>query len=379
MVFLKKVSDSMNMKEEMEEQGTSINLTIKSSLDDIKRISNKVKYCENFVFSGCGDKYIVPLATEYLWNHVSEKPLKVIQSWTLRNYPPSIINDKSCVVFISQSGTTHDTVQAFKSVLKNNCSVIVITNLKEEKSGSLVDLCENYKKGHVIRIHTKEYPEKSLPSTGSFHSSLVVLNLLTIFINGEKEKFIDLHINYIPKVVDELSRSDKVKNWALQKAELFRKFNNFYVVGDGPRYPAAKKHAKIMMMEGSKTNACDVEGEEFVHSLIETLEFKTNPLILLKPMVEWNSAFKNFQMIEKFWKENTRKNKLLIVDPFEFIENKMKFLFSGIEGDILSPFFYMPQLEWFSYYLGLKKGFDPSVGKLVKKVRSQKEIRKLLT
>jgi glucosamine 6-phosphate synthetase-like amidotransferase/phosphosugar isomerase protein len=69
---------------------------------------------------------------------------------------------------------------------------------------------------------------------------------------------------------------------------------------------------------------------------------------------------------------------VIIVDPFEYLDAKSKQLFSDMEGDILSPFLYAPQLEWLSYYMALEKGKDPSTGTLVKKVRSEGEIKSLI-
>ncbi|MBD3155901.1 MAG: SIS domain-containing protein, partial [Candidatus Aenigmarchaeota archaeon] len=367
----KKSIDSKDMKQEIEDQGLAIELTIEKELENIKKVSNKVKKCKNFIFSGCGDKYIVPLTSEYLWRNISKKPLDVIQSWTLKNYPPKYLDEDTCIVFVSQSGTTYDTVEACQLAIEKNCNIVALTNLREKKEGSLIDLCENYGKGSVMKMHTKNYPERSLPSTGSFHSSLTALNLFTLFANGKSEELLYLQTKHVPKLVNMLSNSEEIKIWSKEKSKQFRKFNNFYVVGDGSRSTIARKQAKIMMMEGVKTNACDVEGEEFVHSLIETLEYKSNPLILLKPLIYWKESFRLFRMIKKFWEKYAGENEIIIIDPFEYLDAKSKQLFSGIEGNILSPFLYAPQLEWLSYYLALEKGKDPSIGTLVKKIRSE--------
>ncbi len=376
--FSKKPTDSKNMKQEIGDQGLSIKLTIEKELENIKEISKKVKKSGKFIFSGCGDKYIVPLASEYLWKNISKKPLDVLQSWTLKNYPPKYLDKNTCIVLVSQSGTTYDTVEVCELAIEKGCNVVALTNLKEDKDGSLVELCEDYEKGYVMRMHTKSYPERSLPSTGSFHSSLAVLNLFTLFVNGSPDEFLHLQTNYIPKIVHELSTLDGIKKWAGEYSQKLRKFDNFYVVGDGPRYTVARKQARIMMMEGVKTNACDVEGEEFVHSLIETLESKSNPLILLKPLIDWKDSFQVFKMVKKFWGKYSDKNMVVIIDPFRYLGAKSRQLFSGIEGNILSPFLYAPQLEWLSYYLALEKGMDPSIGTLVKKVRSEAEIKSLI-
>jgi glucosamine--fructose-6-phosphate aminotransferase (isomerizing) len=374
----KKPVDSKNMKQEIEDQGLAIKLTIDKESENIKKISKKVDKCDKFVFSGCGDKYIVPLVSEYLWKRISKKTVDIIQSWALRNYPPRYFDKKTCIIFVSQSGTTYDTVEACKLAIGKKCNIVTLTNLKEKKEGSLVELCENYDKGYVMNMHTKSYPERSLPSTGSFHSSLTALNLFTLFVNGSPEEFLYLQTEHIPKLVQTLSNLEIVKQWSKEKSKKFRKFNNFYVVGDGPRYPIARKQARIMMMEGVKTNACDIEGEEFVHSLIETLEHKANPLILLKPLIYWRESTRLFKLVKKFWVKYAGEDMVIIVDPFEYLDAKSKQLFSDMEGDILSPFLYAPQLEWLSYYMALEKGKDPSTGTLVKKVRSEGEIKSLI-
>ncbi|MFN6992243.1 MAG: hypothetical protein ACK4MM_05930, partial [Fervidobacterium sp.] len=272
------------------------------------------------------------------------------------------------------SGTTADTLEACKLAISRNAFVVVITNLKEKKLGSLVELCENYKKGFVLRTHTEIYPEQPLPSTATFHTSLAILNLFSFLVNNSDNKFLDLQVNHIPKIVDYLSRNEKLIESCKKTALKLKNYDNFYVVGDGPRYLIARKHAKIMLMEGVKTNACDVESEEFIHSLIETLEGKINPLILLKPLDSWEKSKENYLLVKNTWP----KNKIIEIDPFEFLDNDVKALFGGIEGDLMSPFIYAVLSEWQSYYLAVLKKVDPGKAKLVKKVRSEEELKSFL-
>lgn len=370
---LEKKYDSTRMKENIESQGRSIQLTIKNEIEKIKNVAKRVRGCRNFIFSGCGDKHIVALLSKFIWNHISDRHLDVIQSKILAKYPPKNLNKNTCVAFISQSGMTTDTLEACKLAIERNASVVAITNLKEKKAGSLIELCENYKKGFVLRTHTEIYPELPLPSTATFHTSLTVLNLFSLLLNNADDKFFDLQVNHIPKIVDYLSRNEKVKEVCRKNVLKLKNYDNFYVVGDGPRYLIAKKHAKIMMMEGVKTNACDVESEEFIHSLIETLEGKINPLILLKPLDSWGKAKENYLLIKNMWP----KNKIVEIDPFEFLTDELA-IFTDIEGDLLSPFVYAVLSEWQSYYLAILKRIDPGKAKLVKKVRNEEELKNFL-
>ncbi len=137
--------DSTNMKANIESQGRSIALTIKNEIEALKQVVSKVSVCKKFIFSGCGDKYIVPLITEFIWKKYVDKPLDVMHSRILADYKPKIDKD-TCIIFLSQSGTTADVLDAFNYAKQNQSWIVCITNLKEEKPNSLVELCKNYKK-----------------------------------------------------------------------------------------------------------------------------------------------------------------------------------------------------------------------------------------
>jgi len=364
--------DSTNMKGNIESQGRAIALTFANEIENLKNVVSKVKRCKNFIFSGCGDKYIVPLIGEYIWRKHVNKQLNVIQSRNMANYPPAMLNKDSCVIFLSQSGTTEDVLEAFKIAKERNAWIVCITNLREDKPNSLREMCKQYKKCFLLNTWTEIYPEEPLPSTATFHTSLALLNLFTILM-ANNEKLADFQVNQIPKIVDNLSRNEKLKEFCKNLAAKLKARENFYFVGDGPRYPVARKAARIMFMEGVKTNAFDVETEEFVHSLIEVAERKPNMLIVLKPLEFWDQSFKLYKIIKNIWP----KKLLIEIDPFEFVDADMKSMFSGDEGDLLSPFLYIIPLEWLSYYLALVKKVDPGKAKIVSKVRSRENLQNL--
>lgn len=373
-ISLENKMDSTKMKQHIQSQGRSISLTINNEIENIIKIASKVKSSQNFIFSGCGDKYIVSLASQFLWNKISTRHLSIVQSRLLANYP-SYINKKTCIVFVTQSGTTFDTIEACKLAISKKAKVVCITNLKEKKESSIVELCENYENGNVIRTHTEIYPEEPLPSTSTFHTSLAALNLFSLAVNNNRSKIAEIQTNYIPKVVDILSRNEKLMDFCKNMSRKLKKIDNIYVVGDGPRYVSAKKAARIMFMEGSKINAYDIESEEFIHSLIETIEGKPNLMFLLKPLDFWDKPMQLYKIIKNTWP----KNRLVEIDPFEFLDADTKMIFSSDETDIFSPFIYTIPFEWLSYYLALIKGKNPGKGKLVSKVRSQEKVKNFLT
>jgi len=364
--------DSTRMKANIESQGKSISITFNKEIENIRHIASRIKNYQKFILSGCGDKHIVPLISQYLWHKNSSKPLYVFHAKTLSNYMPKLIDKNTCTIFLTQSGTTADVLEACKAVMQRQACIVAITNLKEERDDSIIKTCKGYKKFFLINTWTEIYPEEPLPSTATFHTSLAVLNLLILSITSD-ERGLDVQVNQIPRIVDTLSKSDKLKDYAKKIALRLKDKENFYIVGDGPRYGIARKAARIMFMEGVKTNACDVEAEEFIHSLIEVVERRPNMLLLLKPLESWKKAEKNYNLIKATWP----KNLLIEIDPFEFVSEETKSIFSDEYGDLFSPFLYIIPLEWISYYLALAKRVDPGKAMIVKKVRSEENLRNL--
>jgi glucosamine--fructose-6-phosphate aminotransferase (isomerizing) len=372
---LEKRYDKNKMKLNILTQESSLQQTVDFELKNIKRVAKNVKESKRFIFSGAGDKFIVPLISKYLWDHVSKKPLDVYHSRTLADYEFKL-DTGTCVVFLTQSGTTKDTLEACKLAKEKSCKIVAITNLKEKtRNQNIIKLLNDYKKGYVINTHTLLYPEEPLPSTNTFFTSLMVLNLLTLLIN-ENTELLSFHTERIPHLVGRLSASKSVIDWAKKTASALNSKNFIYVAGDGPRYHVAEKQAKIMLMEGVKMDAAAVRFEEFVHSLIETIGYQNREIILLKPIERWGE--KNYDLIKTLWERHAGKEKTIICDPFKYLGNAVKWEFSSFEGNLMSPFLYIVPLEWLAYYLALLRKIDPGVGDFVKKIRDDAQLKKLI-
>ncbi len=371
--------DSTNMKDCILSQSDSIKTTLNKEHNNIIDISREMKNCNKFIFTGSGDKYIVPLISKTLWDCAN--------NFVLRTYNPQYLlemsnhsnffDKKTCVISVTQSGKTEDTLLSIKSLIKKDCSIIVITNLKQstDSGNDVISMSEEHDNIHIIKTHTPIYPEIPTPSTMTFHASLAAIYKLIIELS-DNSKLIDEVDTLLDSVSDDVNivtRSDDVINWAKTSAIKMKSFSMFYCSGDGIRYPTAQRLSQILLMEGTKVNSSYIETESFVHSFIETLENNTekNPLILLNPINTWINGYsnKNIEFVKKCWKKYAGIDKLLVIDPFHFF-NDLSEKYNKFSGNILSPFFYSVFYEWFVYYLSLIKNIDPGKTELVKKVRS---------
>jgi len=377
--------DSTGMKEAILLQGESVKQSIKESYKKVIEVAEGVTF-KKVIMTGAGDKYLIPMITEFLWDAFSGIPAKTVHSRMLADSPPRWVDSETLVILLSQSGTTKDTLDAMDVCLSRGAICVAITNRWEKpEKRSLLDLEEEG--GYVIRTRTKPYPEKPLPSTGTFHSTLAVLNILTLELiaresdgNASVEDALRYQKNVVPDLIDRLSGSNRMIDWGKAAAEWGVKYVDemFYVMGDGVRYPIARKHALIMLMEGVKADACDARMEEFVHSLIETLEEENRrkkPLIVLRPPEGCRQSLETFQLVKKLWTRQAGAERMLEVSPSQ-IDERARFPPDNV-GNLLTPSIYMIPLEWQAYYLALLRGVDPGVSKLVGKVRSADALSKV--
>lgn len=372
---LEKKFDSTDMKKFIIEQAESVRLSVKNNLSNIRKIVKEVRDFDDLIITGAGDKYLIPDISRFLWDEFAEKPCTVVHSRTLADNPPNFLNSKSLVIFLSQSGKTKDTMDALDLAISRKANCIGISNIKDISPDSFVKL-HRYKKGHLIDAYTTEFTERPLPSTQTFHSIHILLNLLLLYILKEDGKETGELIKIFKKIhnrVDSLTKSKKLMSWAKEKAqELRNKTLGFYVLGDGIRYGVARKTALIMLMEGCKQDATPLKTEEFDHSLIETLEDSNKDkycLILMKPRSDFvkPGMMKQVKRIKKMWRDFS--DELVIeINPYNFIRNPEK----GLIANLVSPTFYTIQIEWLTYYLALARGIDPGVSELVKKVRDRR-------
>ncbi len=365
--------DSTNMKKHILEQGVAIKRTLSKQSSNSDAVAQSISDSEKIIISGAGDKYVVPLISQYIWKKYGDIPLEVIHSKDLASYPPKININTTCIL-VSQSGKTEDTLEAMKVCMEKKAYIVGITNSKKREKNSFYDL-ETYDRGNIITTETTIYPEVSLPSTQTFHTSLALLN--DLLIRTLLHRGIDtgnllrnLH-RKVPRDVDFLSKSKKVMDWAknlsLNMKEHFGKC--FYFLGDGPRYGIARKTAFIMFMEGVKQDACGLRTEEFMHSAVELLDpsnVSKKPLFVISPPTT-SLNYSLSKRVQDMWLRHAGEELVYDIKPFEYVKKWA----DNISSDLLSPPLQMVPLEWFSYYYGLFRGVDPGKCEIVKKVRDK--------
>jgi glucosamine--fructose-6-phosphate aminotransferase (isomerizing) len=175
------------MLKEIHEQPKAIRETLSGRIseDGCRVVLNEVKIPEELLANinkiaivACGTAYHAGLVGKYVVERVLGIPVETDIASEFR-YRNPLINEKTLVLVISQSGETADTLAALREAKRKGARVVAITNVVGSSVSREADDV----------IYTWAGPEIAVASTKAYITQLVAIYLLTIFI-GQKLKLI---------------------------------------------------------------------------------------------------------------------------------------------------------------------------------------------
>ncbi|HTW25401.1 MAG TPA: glutamine--fructose-6-phosphate transaminase (isomerizing) [Candidatus Baltobacteraceae bacterium] len=184
----------------------------------------------------CGTSWHAALAGKFMIERLAHIPVEVDYGSEFR-YRDPIVDDRSLIIAISQSGETADTLAAEREARQKGGKVIAICNvvgamLTREASGT---------------IYTHAGPEIGVASTKAFTGQLTALSLLALYLGQVRGK---LKSADSQKLMQELTRVPHKIETILQRdaaiedlARLFFRHTDFLYLGRGIHYPIALEGA----------------------------------------------------------------------------------------------------------------------------------------
>lgn len=184
----------------------------------------------------CGTAYYAGLYGKSLIEQIARIPVVADVASEFR-YNNPIIDDKTLVIVVSQSGETADTLAALRLAKSKGCKVLAIVNVV----GSSISREADYV------YYTVAGPEIAVASTKAFTSQIVSFYMLAIFIASEKnmldrETYLEMknELEDLPRLINEvLAGERKVFKYSSQ----FLSAKNVFYIGRGFDY--------LIAMEGS--------------------------------------------------------------------------------------------------------------------------------
>ncbi len=224
---------------------------------------------------GAGSSYHAGYAMSYMFNRLTKIPTFTEFSMEFLYLIKPILKREDCVIAISQSGETKDTINSIQISKKNGCLTIGITN---NLHSDLAKLCD-------FNLGLKCKEEQSVLATKTYVASLAILAMLSLEIAIENKTIINEEYNEIwvelVRIPDRIYSilpllHDKIKNYSIY----FKKINYCFILGSGPEYATAME-AALKLKEGARIFGQAYSTAEFPHGPITLADSNTGILAII--------------------------------------------------------------------------------------------------
>lgn len=249
------------------------------------------KNMERVCIVACGTSYHAGLIGKYMIEKISGVHTEVELASEFR-YRDPVIDEKTVVLGISQSGETADTSEAILEAKKKGAKTLGITNSEMSKISRESDGV----------IYTRAGPEIGVASTKAFSTQLIILYLLSVYLGsvrnvlaGEQVRELVRKTISINKLQQEsLGLDEEIKRIARD----FYTYRNFIFLGRGMSYPVALEGA-LKLKEISYIHAEGYAAGEMKHGPIALID-ENMPVVFIAPGddVYYRKLLGNFQEIK---------------------------------------------------------------------------------
>ena len=258
-------------------------------LGGISDYMDRIQSAHRIYIVGCGTSWHAGLIGKYLYEEYAGKPVHVEYASEFR-YRSPIIDAKTIVIAISQSGETADTLAAIKKAKNHGALTLGICNVVGSSIARETD----------CGIYTHAGPEIGVASTKAFTAQVTVLFLLALSFGRKNgisadtgKKFAHSLLNIREQVKFVLNESDKILNVAKSTLDA----DNYLYLGRGMNYPVALEGA-LKLKEISYIHAEGYPAAEMKHGPIALIDEKM-PVVFLAPHDDtFEKVFSNIQEVK---------------------------------------------------------------------------------
>jgi glucosamine--fructose-6-phosphate aminotransferase (isomerizing) len=228
---------------------------------------------ERIVITACGTSWHSALLGELMLEEMARIPVEVEYASEFR-YKNPILDDRTLVIAISQSGETADTLAALREAKRRGAPTMGIVNAVGSSIARETDFGSYLHAG----------PEIGVASTKAFTSQVVALALFTLYLGRRRTLSIDAGarmVRALKELPDQVEKVLELNAEALVLAEEYADVNNFLYLGRGYQFPVALEGA-LKLKEVSYIHAEGYPAAEMKHGPIALID-DDMPVVVLAP------------------------------------------------------------------------------------------------
>ncbi len=240
-------------------------------LGGLNLTGDELRRFDRIILTACGTSWHAAMIGEYMLEEYLRVPVEVEYASEFR-YRSPVLDSRSLVIVISQSGETADTLAAVKEAKRRGARVLGICNVVGSSIARETD-------GGVY-IHAG--PEIGVASTKAFTGQVTVLALLTLYLGRwrglaqETSRELIAGLRAIPEQIEQILASDPS---IAEIARLYAGHDNFLYLGRGYNFPVALEGA-LKLKEISYIHAEGYPAAEMKHGPIALID-ESMPVVFL--------------------------------------------------------------------------------------------------
>jgi glucosamine--fructose-6-phosphate aminotransferase (isomerizing) len=341
------------MLKEICEQPESIHNTLRGHLLEeegtarLGGLNLSKEYLQSFnriVLTACGTSWHAALVGEYMLEELVRLPAEVEYASEFR-YRNPLVDERTLVIVISQSGETADTLAALREAKRRGARTLGIVNVVGSSIAREVD-------GGIF-LHAG--PEIGVASTKAFTSQIAALALLTLYL-GRLRSLSILQGREIVKALKKLPAQVEqvlaLRPVIEQLAERYTRASNVLYLGRGYNFPVALEGA-LKLKEISYIHAEGYPAAEMKHGPIALID-ELMPVVFVAPRDAVHTKImsnieevraRGGQVIAVVTEGDTEITS--IVDYAVAIPETL---------DMLTPILTSVPLQLFAYYVAVRRG-----------------------
>ncbi|MGA9351980.1 MAG: glutamine--fructose-6-phosphate transaminase (isomerizing) [Anaerolineae bacterium] len=344
------------MQKEIYEQARSITDTIRGRVDfeagqvclnELNLSPEEAQAIERMFIVACGTSAYAALVGKFIVEALSRIPVEVDYGSEFR-YRDPLINERTLVLAITQSGETVDTLAAMEEARSKGARLLSIVNVIGSQAARISDGV----------IYMQAGPEIGVASTKAFTASLVDQYLLALHL-GKLRGLIDAarmnklveHLAELPNLVGRVLGDSN--DYDALAAEYFKR-ENFLYLGRGINYPIALEGA-LKLKEISYIHAEGYPAGEMKHGPIALIDERM-PVVAIAVR---DSVYE--KMLSQIEQVKARGGVViaLATEGDQAIADKADHvIYVPPTSPLLSPVVNVVPLQLLAYFMAVRRGCD---------------------
>ena len=344
------------MLKEIMEQPDAVAATLRGRIDPDTGIANladltlsaeELRRVRRIVLVACGTSWHAALIGKFLLEEWTEIPCEVDIASEFR-YRHLLVNDRTLVIPISQSGETADTLAALRVARQRQARALAICNVVGSSVAREADAV----------LYTRAGIEIGVASTKAFTSQLVALYLLGIHLGRILDRLSPTHARDLTShlaAVPEALRTVLDRCKAVPAlAERFVDARDFLYLGRGIHFPVALEGA-LKLKEISYVHAEGYPAGEMKHGPIALIDDHM-PVVVLAPLGRtYEKVLSNIEEVR------ARRGQVLAIasDGDRELEERVPFcLHLPYLSEYVAPILETVPLQLLAYHIAVRRGCD---------------------